>query len=557
MKRHFLFLLILLLAPLSLAAQDKPLFGWASKDIHYAENARPVLQAARDTVVRAWRGERLGVQALVYAPAETGSLQLRATELRAGSRRIAADRMSVRFVNYVLTNCYNTCGYPPTDKLAPYGVADVIALDEAQRLPAATARPVWCTVEVPADAAPGLYRTRIELVDSASRRVVGTLSLGVDVLSRTLPSPREQAFHVDFWQQPYAVSRFHGVPRWSDEHFELLKPYLRLLARSGQRVVSAILFYEPWGEQSVDKFDPMVQTTRHADGTWSYDYSVFDRWVELCAACGIDRQINCFSMVPWDMTFRYYDEARHAMNDLRTTTDTPEYRELWTAFIRSFAAHLKEKGWYDRTCIAMDERGLGSMLDAWRIVQEAAPGMRMALAGTYHKELADKLYDYCIAYGENFTPEERADRRARGLVSTTYTCCSSPEPNLFSNSLPAEAAFLPVYCVANGFDGYLHWSWMNWNDTPLTDSRFRMFAPGDTYCIYPGPRSSVRYERFIEGVAMAEKIRLLRSEYAASGDKAAAARLDRLVSAFAPTGIPQGTTAARMVNELQQELNRK
>ena len=127
---------------------------------------------------------------------------------------------------------------------------------------------------------------------------------------------------------------------------------------------------------------------------------------------------------------------------------------------------------------------------------------------------------------------------------------------MFSNSLSAEAAYLPVFCVANNFEGYLHWSWMNWADEPLRDSRFRLFAPGDTYLIYPGARSSVRYERFIEGVAMAEKIRILRNEYTQNANAEALDRLNSLVKAFAPAGIPNGKTAAGMVNELQEVLNK-
>ena len=97
---------------------------------------------------------------------------------------------------------------------------------------------------------------------------------------------------------------------------------------------------------------------------------------------------------------------------------------------------------------------------------------------------------------------------------------------------------------------------MNWDDHSLTDSRYRLFAPGDTYLIYPGVRSSVRYERFIEGVAMAEKIRILREEYKHNGNTEALNRLNTMVKAFAPAGIPNGKTAAGMVNELQGELNK-
>lgn len=528
--------------------------SWASKDVHYAQTERPVIRAKSDTLIKAWRGERVGVEAVVYAAQKQGALQVRLTPWRKGGATIAASQGEARFINYVTTDNFQYCGYHPNN-LTPYQVADVIDLDVPQTAEEGTTHPVWCTLEVPADADAGVYSTRLEVTDAQTHKVLKRLNLKIEVNARTLPSPAEQKFHVDFWQQPYAVSRYNDVPRWSQAHLDALRPYLKLLARSGQKVVSAILFYEPWGDQSHDKFSAMVRTTRTKNGEWQYDYTVFDQWVKLCEECGISEQINCFSMVPWDMSFRYYDEAQGKEVDLKTTTSSAEYKALWTAFLKSFAAHLKQQGWYDKTCIAMDERGLNNMLDAYRVAQEAVPGIKMALAGTHHKELVDKLYDYCIGFGEHFTDEELAARKARGWKSTTYTCCSNTEPNLFSNSLPAEAAYLPVFCVANKFEGYLHWSWMNWADNPLTDTRFRLFAPGDTYLIYPGPRSSVRYERFIEGVAMAEKVRILREEYAAKGNNAALDALNKQVEAFAPAGIPTGQTAAGMVNALQQLLN--
>lgn len=528
--------------------------SWASKDVHYAQTERPVIRAKSDTLIKAWRGERVGVEAVVYAAQKQGALQVRLTPWRKGGATIAASQGEARFINYVTTDNFQYCGYHPNN-LTPYQVADVIDLDVPQTAEEGTTHPVWCTLEVPADADAGVYSTRLEVTDAQTHKVLKRLNLKIEVNARTLPSPAEQKFHVDFWQQPYAVSRYNDVPRWSQAHLDALRPYLKLLARSGQKVVSAILFYEPWGDQSHDKFSAMVRTTRTKNGEWQYDYTVFDQWVKLCEECGISEQINCFSMVPWDMSFRYYDEVQGKEVDLKTTTSSAEYKALWTAFLKSFAAHLKQQGWYDKTCIAMDERGLNNMLDAYRVAQEAVPGIKMALAGTHHKELVDKLYDYCIGFGEHFTDEELAARKARGWKSTTYTCCSNTEPNLFSNSLPAEAAYLPVFCVANKFEGYLHWSWMNWADNPLTDTRFRLFAPGDTYLIYPGPRSSVRYERFIEGVAMAEKVRILREEYAAKGNNAALDALNKQVEAFAPAGIPTGQTAAGMVNALQQLLN--
>ena len=64
-----------------------------------------------------------------------------------------------------------------------------------------------------------------------------------------------------------------------------MRPYLEALARAGQRTVSAIMFYEPWGEQTHDLFDPMVETIKKQDGSWAYNYDIFDKYVESLKNC--------------------------------------------------------------------------------------------------------------------------------------------------------------------------------------------------------------------------------------------------------------------------------
>ena len=405
---------------------------------------------------------------------------------------------------------------------------------------------------MPRDLAAGTYDVTLTVTDVTTTRTLAKLPLHIVVNRHVLPTAADRTFHVDFWQQPYAVSRWYGTGRWTQAHFDALRPYLERLAQSGQSVVSAILFYEPWGDQSYDKFDPMIKSTKKADGTWEYDYSVFDHYVSLCDSVGINRQINCYSMVPWDMTFNYYDERQGKEVSLKTTTGAAEYAALWTPFLQAFARHLKEKGWYDKTCIAMDERTLQDMTNAYNVLQRAVLGMKMALAGNYHKELVDKIYDYCIAYGQSFTEADLQLRRVKGFVSTCYTSCAEAEPNIFTNSNPSDAAFLPLYALSKGLNGYLHWSWMNWDDHPLTDSRYRLFPPGDTYSVYPGNRSSMRYERFIEGVQTAEKVAVLRKEYKAANETDKLNALNKALKACQDDGAtaPRVALVESLVNGL-------
>ncbi|MCC8071233.1 MAG: DUF4091 domain-containing protein [Bacteroidales bacterium] len=539
----------------TLVAQQPLTMSWTTSDIHHRQFKAPVdVALAADTVVTAWRGERLGVEALVVATQATPELSVRLAPWHTPAGA-AAPEANAAFMRYVITNTFRACGEPP-EGLPTYTVPDLIDLPEASaQLEAQSVRPIWVTVEVSREAPAGAYTTALELVEQGSGKVVASLPLRVNVLERQLPAPADYAFYLDLWQQPYAISRFEGVERWSPEHIEALRPYMEMLARAGQKTITAILFYEPWGVQSNDKFSPMVETILGKDGQWRYDYTILDRYIELCDEYGISDAIECFSMVPWDMTFRYLNEATGEYENLKTTTTTQEYADLWTSFLKSLAAHMQERGWLDRTMIAMDERGLSDMLNAYDIAQKAVPGLKMSLAGNYHPELIDDLQLYTLMIEDFFPADVLQRRKDAGQVSLMYTCCASPAPNQFSNSEPADNAYLPIYATATGFDGYLHWSFSNWTDEPLTDTRFKLFAPGDTYFIYPGGRSSIRYERMVEGIQLSEKLRILEAEALAAGDLQAYAALQQAMLPLRTGAMTKAIPTSQIVTALQRYAN--
>lgn len=166
------------------------------------------------------------------------------------------------------------------------------------------------------------------------------------------------------------------------------------------------------------------------------------------------------------------------------------------------------------------------------------------------------MYYLSIPYGHKFPENVKAERERKGQISTVYTCCSEAFPNTFTFSDPAEATWTALHAIAGGYDGYLRWAVNSWTADSLRDSRFRTWAAGDTYSIYPGPRSSIRFERLVEGIQDCEKIRILREELAAKGAKGKLNKLNKAVAKFTPEGLSETQqSAAEMVNELNKLLN--
>ena len=335
-----------------------------------------------------------------------------------------------------------------------------------------------------------------------------------------------------------------------------MRPIMKMLADAGQKSITTSIMHKPWAGQTEDHFDSMVTRIKKIDGTWRYDYAVFDRWVEFMLGIGIDQQISCYTMIPWALTFDYYDEATNRVQFLNTKPGEKAYAEYWGVFLKDFAKHLREKGWFEKTAISMDERPMEAMREAIKVIKAADPDFKITLAGNYHEEIQADLYYLSIPYGHQFPEDVKAERERRGQISTLYTCCAEAWPNTFTFSEPAEAAWTTIHAIAGGYDGYLRWAVNSWVLDPLHDSRFRTWAAGDTYSIYPGPRSSIRFERLVEGIQDAEKICILREELEGKGATGKLRKLNECVATFTPEGISRTQQdPAEMINELSRLLN--
>ena len=516
--------------------------AWGVSDMRYDWHSLPDTKALkRSETLTAWRGERVSTQAIIYSGKESDSLTLRFTSFKNGKHTLPAEAVKAAFVRYVKTDSWATpdgrgagCGHRPDHTIYDSAmVADIID-PHATALPlkAMSTRSVWVNCQVPADAAAGTYSGALYIKEG--KRTIAKLPLSIKVADRTLPSPEEWQFHLDLWQNPFAEARYYGTSLWSDAHLAAMRPSMEMLAAAGQKVITASIMHKPWNGQTEDHFDSMVTWTKRLDGTWEFGFDVFDRWIEFMMSCGIDKQINCFSMIPWALSFPYYDVATNRLQVLRAAPGDAAYEEMWVAMLKAFSQHLREKGWFAITTIAMDERPMHAMQKAMAVIRKADPEFKVSLAGNWHPEIEADLYDYCIALDQaELLPQEVFSRRkAEGKKTTIYTCCSTHKPNTFTFSVPAEGAWYGFYVAGTEYDGYLRWAYNSWVKDPLHDTRFRAWPAGDTYMVYPYGRSSVRFEKLIEGIQAYEKVRILREEFAAENNTAKLNELNGLLEKF-------------------------
>lgn len=477
--------------------------AWGTADLRYSRSRVPRVDATDTLPVVAWRGERASAQLVIWSAEALDGIRCEVRDFRSSTAVLPASIAETRFVRYTLadsTFCKNGATMLSADMLD--------TLDRIDLSPRSL-RPVWLTISVPPTAEEGIYTSEVVVTCDGANKAV--LPLTLEIQPYTLASPDKWSYHLDLWQHPTAVARAEGLELWSDEHFEALRRDMTLLANAGQKVITATLNKDPWNHQCYDGYAPMIEWRLHSDGSWSYDYRIFDRWVGMMLELGIDKMINCYSMVPWNCELEYLDEATGEVVTVKAQPGTPLFAQMWRPFLLDFKQHLSDRGWLAITNIAMDERAPEEMDAAVELLAECAPEMGFAITDM-HKSYKRyiNMRDVCVAQEQ---PADRNDilaRREQGFNTTFYICCNPLFPNTFSFSNPFEAELLGWYGLACDYDGMLRWAYNSWPADPERDSRYGNWSSGDTYLIYPHARSSVRFERLIDGIEVAEKVRTLR-----------------------------------------------
>lgn len=566
--------LLLTQAPLY-SADTTPVWSWiADTDLRVYPSSFSRRLGLREIDVCALRNERVHAQIGVRAERDV-EVALEAIGFSAENSGPLWAVPVVRISRWILVD--------EDGQLTP----DVLIPSDTLRLRANTSRSFWLTWFVPADADTGVHG--MKLVVHFKGVQADTYRVRLKVLPFALPDPAEYRFHLNVWQDPAALARWHGVELWSEEHWELIGRYAQNLAAHGQKSATTTILDDPWDAQTGHPFPSMVLwkypgewNLRRTD-RFSFDFSLFDRYVETLEKAGVRQAIHAYSIVYGpggrnDCRITYLDTRSRKVRQRRTTVGDPWYMAAWRNFLPQFVTHLRQKGWLEKTFLGMDEKPDEILEVILPLVREAAPGLKVALAG-YGGKYIDAVDDFSISYQYLLAPQGgyRLDperRRSQGKVTTFYVAVGPIRPNTFLFSPLFESRILPWIADAVHLDGFLRWAYNSWPDG-MWEQPFYRWHSGDMFLVYPGdagPWDSMRWEMLHQGIQDVEALRLarelLRRAQAAGvlGEQEGAAlsaqleRANRLATRqyLDPSAwYPQPAEARHLVNEVLERLARR
>jgi hypothetical protein len=135
--------------------------------------------------------------------------------------------------------------------------------------------PIWVTVKVPADAKPGTYTGQLSIV--AKDQTPITVPVKLEVADFVLPNQEDGRAWVELIQSPDTLAMEYGVPLWSDKHWELMAQSMRYIGEMGTRTAYVPLICRT----NFGNAEAMVRWIKKADGTFEYDFSIMDKYLDM------------------------------------------------------------------------------------------------------------------------------------------------------------------------------------------------------------------------------------------------------------------------------------
>lgn len=358
-------------------------------------------------------------------------------------------------------------------------------------------RSIWIEIKIP-EKFSGRTEISVELeIECSGEKIVNTVA--IDVIAATLP---EQKLLFTQWFYPDCLASYYRVEAFSEEHWAIIENFVKLAVKRGRNVL-----YTPLLTPFLNVLPPHYRNPAQLvgvsvnSGEYEFDFSLVDRWVDMCDRVGIKYfEISHF--------FKQHDADRAAhvyatvdgefkrIFGWETEASNPEFIRFLRSMISAFIAHMKKRG-DDGRCIyhICDEPDLQTM-EQYKRVKESVSDL---ISGY---KTVDALSDFEFYKEGILTHPVPTTQSAMPFIDAGvsdlwvyYACCELIDYSNCYVAMPSwrtRSLGFQLYKYEN-ITGFLHWGYNYYNNrcsgdaiNPYIDLGGEDWVPaGDTFAVYP------------------------------------------------------------------------
>jgi hypothetical protein len=442
------------------------------------------------------RGEIISGQFVISAKKSLANVTVEISDLKDNvtGNSLPADAVAWNFVGSIpLTK--NTPNQPVSAlvRQAPARFPDYLMSERQIAVKEKTWQSVWLTVSIPEKTAAGMYAGRVTV-----RCGQETQSLPVGITVFPLTIPEERHLNVVEWYSTGSFPKLHGIKeRYSPEWYAMLRKYADNMVEHRQNSFRV-------GMEVID-----IQQSK--DGVFTFDFSRFDRIADVFWSTGkMDYLETGFLALRgekgWSDTNFRWQTFRVKRSDTGETVTLPG-PEVIPSLVSAFEAHLRQKGWLDKTWFHIqDEPAVHNAL-SWvelsRFIHQYGPDLiRMDAIETTHLlndiEIAVPKLDHFSSWYDSYRKWQQKGNELWFYTVGIYQ--GSLYPNKTIDVPLIDSRIMHWLNYKYDATGYLHWGWNQWTEDPFTEIGQHI---GDGWHVYPskdGVLNSLRWEEMRNGI---------------------------------------------------------
>ena len=379
-----------------------------------------------------------------------------------------------------------------------------------------TLRSLWIDLTVPCDAKAGAHEITVTFTNAngAEKCVCFT----VDVIPAALPKQElicTEWFHCD------CLADHYGVSVWSDEHFRIIRNFVRTARQNGINMLLVPVFTPPLdtavgGERTTTQ----LVSVKRENGKYSFEYGLLDRYLDLIREEGIEYYEISHLYTQWGVAHAPKIIANVNGRDEKifgweTDSHSEEYVGFLRAFLSSFLSHMKERGEDKKCYFHISDEPSEEHLESYRRAKVAVSDL---LDGYTIMDALSNFEFYKM--GVVKTPIPASDHIDPFIEADipdlwTYYCCGQCVG--VSNRLIAMPSWrnraIGAQMFKYGIKGFLQWGYNFYNNRfscdeiePYSELSGEFWVPaGDAFSVYPAKDGtaleSLRLLVFAEGLS--------------------------------------------------------
>jgi hypothetical protein len=255
----------------------------------YAATGEPLRPLVLKGAINGW----FSAKVVAGSPKPLEGLKATVSDLKQGAATIPASALRVR---YAVTrpdspaDLHYAHPYPtPITDMLLESPLDVFPIGRQGR----TVVPIWVTVKVPADAKPGIYNGQLSIVAKGEKTV--TVPVRLELADFVLPNAENYKTWLELIESPDSLALYYDVPLWSDKHWALIEQSLRYIGEIGTHsAYLPLICHTNFGNA-----ESMVRWIKKPDGTYDYDFTILDKYMDLVQKYIPKPEFICFGV--WEV----------------------------------------------------------------------------------------------------------------------------------------------------------------------------------------------------------------------------------------------------------------